>query len=244
MIVGSWSLGPIRPSSGSLRDRLIGSTPNVSPSTFSSMPSSQPATTPAMPSTTDLPARAARCERHWHGAEIVLADRRRRQVDAQLRHVAQNERGKGIRVGAGPDTVSVSVWIVLHRCFDAFDERVDAWAAHILEQLRLSAEPTPIGRPLARDHCGSRSSQPIADHLVDRELICAARFHRDPGVHAEIATPADRARRIHLYDGFGRRSWIRRETHGLAARRPPVARTDFSGLTQISRRAGRVERQK
>src|SRR6516164_3992163 len=61
----------------------------------------------------------------------VLADRIRRQVEAELGNLASNKRREGIAVGAGPSAVLVRIGVARDGCADLLDQRVDTRSAPV-----------------------------------------------------------------------------------------------------------------
>src|SRR5688572_8119761 len=68
-----------------------------------------------------LHAGSAWRSREHSRAEVVLADGVTRKVDAQLRHLAQHERRKRVRVRSGPDAVAALVGVRLDGALDSGD---------------------------------------------------------------------------------------------------------------------------
>ncbi len=171
-----------------------------------------------------LRAGAARQLRDGQRAEVVLADGRGRQVDPQLRRRAQYMRNEGIRVRPGPHVVGAFPGVARHSGFDAIDECIDPRPTPVPEQRGAIAEPAAIGRPIAGKHRRAHARQPPAIYFVDRECPRAGALHGDPGMHREVAAPAQCPRRIDLHHSLPRRGRIGREADGVAVGRAPVGR--------------------
>src|SRR5688572_4761960 len=134
------------------------------------------------------------------GAQIILADRVRRQVGSQLRDPAQHERGERVRVRSGPDAVAVLVWILGNRALDLRNQHVDPGAADIGQQLRTASEPATVGRTLADAYSAAPAPYVEAGHFVNGERGGVCGLRRDPGMHAKVPAPAHRARGVDLHD--------------------------------------------
>jgi hypothetical protein len=173
------------------------------------------------------------CATDQRQLEIVLADGRRGQIEAQLRNCARNIGGERVGIGAGPETVRARVGIGLHRLLDAIDELVHAFAAQVTQQLGTIAEPIAVRRALMRDHGCSGAPQPVTDDLVHVELLGPRALDGNPRMHAEIAAPTHRARCVYLNDGFRRRRRIGRKARGLTACGAPVLCTRAAGAIDI-----------
>src|SRR5213078_5233806 len=99
------------------------------------------------------------CRRRRLAAEVVLADRSLRKVHAELGDRAGDVRGKSVRIRSRPDDVFMGVGILAHGLVDALDQRIDALAALLSQELGRMAEPARIGRTSADRQRGPRSAK-------------------------------------------------------------------------------------
>src|SRR5918996_6530485 len=114
----------------------------------------------------ELQPAAARRPADHAVTDKVLADGGRGQVEPELRHGARDPGGEGVRGGARPQPVLAGVGIVARGARDAFDHGVHTLAAPLGEQLRLVAEPAPVGRTLMDHERRVAPPQAPADDLV------------------------------------------------------------------------------
>src|SRR5438094_1547149 len=135
----------------------------------------------------ELEAAAARGAGDEVAADVVLADRGRRQVDLQLGHRPRDPSGEGVGVRAGPERVGIGVRIVVRRLVDALDEVLDPGAALVRVELDLGAEPRRVGLPAADDERAVGPAQAPADDLVDGPRRRVRGLHRHPRMDAEEA---------------------------------------------------------
>src|SRR5205823_11032818 len=111
----------------------------------------------------------------------------------------------------------MGVGILAHGFLDALDQRIDALAALLSQELGRMAEPARIGRTSADRQRGPRSAKVRVYYLVDDVGSRAGRLDRDPSVDAEIAQPARAARAVDLDDGLGCRGGVRGQAHAPRA---------------------------
>src|SRR5690606_3625267 len=97
----------------------------------------------------ELIARAARARCEKVPAQIILADRRRREIGLDLGDVAQHERDERVRVRTGPDAIAVGVRVTLHRLLDLRDRASCGVSANLRNERGGIAEPARIRRPIA-----------------------------------------------------------------------------------------------
>src|SRR5438094_144321 len=155
--------------------------------------------------------------------DVVLADRRRRELEPELRNVAAAPRRERVAVGPRPRAVARGVGVRRDRGLDLRDDLVHALAPEVDELQGAIAEPVVVGARPVHAHRGGAAVDPPADHLVAPVGVRPAWLHRDPGVHREDAAPAHRARRVDLHDRLLRERGIRRLPRGAALELPPVA---------------------
>ncbi len=192
----------------------------------------------------ELTAGPARRTGHEPLPEEVLADCGRRQVGAQLRHLAQHPGREGVRVGPRPDLVLIGIGIGLDGRVDALDQRFDLRATQVRQQDRGVAIPAAVGRAVADGHHGTIAASIPASHFVDRVARCIPGLDRDPGMHAEVAAPAHGARGIDLGHGFGVLGRVRREPDRLATGLAPVTGRQVGGAIEMrNRKRGQGQQQ-
>jgi hypothetical protein len=112
---------------------------------------------------------------------------------------------------------------------DALDQRIDAGAAHVSQKIGRAAEPPAVRGALADADRAAAAANAEACHLIHGERRGVGRLGRNPRMHAEVAAPSDRARRIHLHYPFWSYRGIGRQSDRRAAGAAPVA--DRIGIT-------------
>ena len=134
-------------------------------------------------------------------AQVVLADRRGRQVQAQRGHLPGDPGHEGVAVGTGPEAVGLAPGVGRHGGLDLVDHGFRLRAPVVREQLRIGAIPEHVGRlDFVGDHGVATPAGPPADDVIGGVAVRAGAFDRDPRVDAEGAAPAHDARAIDLHD--------------------------------------------
>mgnify|MGYP003694359715 CR=1 FL=1 len=186
-----------RPMSGSLIPEPL--MPKFRLRMLSSRPSMPLAERPSTPPSESCTPRPLGAREKIDVPSEVLADRGRRQVDAELGHRAADPGGEGVGVRPRPERVFVGVRIALRRLVDALDQLVHAGAALVGVELRLVAEPARIRIAVTHHHRGIGLAQAPADHLVDRPFA-ARRSASPPPRYARRRCPsAPGARAVDLH---------------------------------------------
>ncbi len=170
-----------------------------------------------------LHAAAARGERgEFTGRQVILADRRRRQIDMKLRQRPRQIGGEGVAVRPRPQPVFVRERVGTHGLPQPQDQGVDSLPALVGDHRRAIAGPIPVGRPLARAQRGDPGPDAPADDLIARIGDSIPRLEHHPGVDAENPPPAIGPRGIKLDDGLGMLRRVGREIGAIPARVPPI----------------------
>ena len=108
----------------------------------------------------------------------VLADRVRRQIEAELGDLAGNIGREGIAVRAGPGTILMRIGIAADRGTDILDHCVDTWPAPVEDDLWFGAEPVIVRtRPVDANRRGAVGDTK-AKHLVPRITLGPGRLDR------------------------------------------------------------------